>query len=224
MTLNTWFSVLAFFVLAAPGLLYDQLSARKAVRRKESAFTEIGRIALVSTVCSAVAFVVLLVVAGLARCVHWHPMPDLSAMIRSGSSYITEHIISVSIAAVLGLTVSMLAAWGAFEFVNRKNPAKITYASAWAKLIREELPTPTTAVHVRATVESGAIWYGRVSHFSPDMEVADREIVLCPPLYVQNPHGDLSELPAKWQRVVLRGSEITTLAVRYENPPAASNG
>lgn len=223
MTLNTWFSILAFFVFAAPGLLYDQLTARKAVRRRESTFTEIGRIALVSTVCSAVAFVVLLALAGLARCVNWHPMPDLSAMIRGGSSYITGHIIAVSIAAVLGLTVSMLAAWGAFAYVNRKNPAKITYTSAWAKLMREELPSPTTAVHVRATLESGAIWYGRVGAFSPDMEVADREIVLCPPLSVQNPRGELSDLPAQWQRVVLRGSEIASLAVHYENPPAASN-
>ncbi|GAA3129038.1 hypothetical protein GCM10020255_002170 [Rhodococcus baikonurensis] len=53
MTPGTWLTVLAFFVFVAPGLLYDLASVTKRTRRHETVFTEISRITLMSTLCSA---------------------------------------------------------------------------------------------------------------------------------------------------------------------------
>jgi hypothetical protein len=62
---------------------------------------------------------------------------------------------------------------------------------------------------------------GRVASFSPDFEADHRELVLMPPLRSRAPESagnGLAPVPGDFQRVVLAGSQITSLAVQYREP------
>jgi hypothetical protein len=62
-------------------------------------------------------------------------------------------------------------------------------------------------------------YIGQVGHFTADLETADREIVLVPPLYVKRPDSQLKEMPFEWQRVVLSGASVDSLIVQYRPDP-----
>jgi hypothetical protein len=62
------------------------------------------------------------------------------------------------------------------------------------------------------------VWTGKVAAFSPDLELEHRELVLEPPLSTRASTGQLVDVPAEFQRVVLSESKITSLAVQYRLP------
>ncbi|MEV6258396.1 DUF6338 family protein [Nocardia sp. NPDC051911] len=222
MTPSTWLTVIAFFLFVAPGLLFDQLSAQRKVKRRESTFTEISRVAGVSTICSGVAFLLFAVFGAVCTWRKWKLLPVPSAMIKQGSNYVADNLTKVAISSAVFVALSLLAAWLLFEFVHHGNKAKVYYDSAWRLMMREHAPE-SASVHVRATLSDGTVWFGRVHDYSPDLEAADRELVLQPPIAVK-PKSDsggprtLVPFPAKWAYVALPGSEIRTLAVSYGPP------
>jgi Family of unknown function (DUF6338) len=70
--------------------------------------------------------------------------------------------------------------------------------------------------YVRVRLEGGVIYAGLVAHFTVDLEVDGKELVLAQPLASKT--GDkptMTALPAPYQRVVIRGSAIEVLAVEY---------
>ncbi|MCJ0949969.1 DUF6338 family protein [Rhodococcus sp. ARC_M8] len=220
MTPSTWFTVFAFFVFVAPGLLYDLTSAKKRLKRRESAFTEISRITLVSTVCSAASLGVLALISWIVGLwMHRQPLPDLAALIQGGSVYITSHPASVVTACILGLAASLGFSYAAFEIIHRGDDSEIVYTSAWRWVLRTKLPKDSVP-YVEVKLKNGVTWAGRVAAYAPDPEIAERDIVLCPPLAVKKKSGDpLKSIGDKWQRVVLVGPEVVSIAVTYGPEP-----
>lgn len=221
MTPSSWFTVLAFFLFVAPGLLYDLCSAHKRIKRRESTFTEISRVALVSTLCSSVAMGVLVLTGALAK--KWwnkQPFPNPGALVRGGSAYVADHFTALVWACALGLVVSLATALLLFWATHFKETATIAYRSAWQVVFRDHKPDTATAVYVRIKLRDGTVWRGRVAQYSPDMELADREIVLSHPIAVKpSSRGTSNTLHPDWSRVVLTGSEIVTLTVMYGDTP-----
>lgn len=217
MALNTWFSILAFFVFVAPGVLYDLLSARKRVQRRESTFTEISRIALASTWCSLAALLFLISVGVVAGLWDKQPFPDPLALMDGGTKYLSQHLAAVTWAAFLGIFVSFIVAILSAVIIHRKKKSAISYVSSWLIVLRKDRPNESSTVHVRAKLKDGTTWFGKVAHYSPDHEVSDRDLVLCPPLATRSAaeNSSIEEWPAKWTRVILPGSEIVSLAVSY---------
>lgn len=65
-------------------------------------------------------------------------------------------------------------------------------------------------------LKNGSTWAGRVAKYSPDPDLADRELVLEPPLAARKDSTvDIKPLNAKWTRVILSGPEIVSIAVSY---------
>ncbi|WMN02161.1 DUF6338 family protein [Rhodococcus erythropolis] len=216
MTISTWFAVLAFFLFVAPGLLYDLASAKKRIKRPETAFTEISRTALVSTVCSLAALGLLAIVSWITGICGVHPLPNLPALIRGGTVYIADHLGEVVFAAALGLALSLGISYLGYWYIHRGEPSDIDYISAWRSVLRDDRPTPTTPVHVMVKLKNGSTWAGRVAKYSPDPDLADRELVLEPPLAARKDSTvDIKPLNAKWTRVILSGPEIVSIAVSY---------
>lgn len=64
---------------------------------------------------------------------------------------------------------------------------------------------------------------GRVADYTPDFEMADREIVLCQPLWSEV-EGEPKRFPGDWQRLILPAESIESIAVQYRkmigNPDA----
>lgn len=236
MTPNSWLTILGFFLFIAPGLLFDLIGAHRKVPRKESTFTEISRVALVSTVCSVAAFATVLLFAAVCARQNWQVLPVPSAMLKQGNSYIADNLVRISVTAIaiaaLALIFAALLTLVAhskkleriyatlLKLVDGKD-SQVFYDSAWHRTFKV-LPPQNSSVHVRVTLTNGTVWSGGLRDFSPDMEVADRELVLQPPIMCKPTHRDADgkhtriRLDDKWQFVILRGSDIVSIAVSYE--------
>ncbi|GAA3840820.1 hypothetical protein GCM10022226_74120 [Sphaerisporangium flaviroseum] len=215
---STWAGVVVFILVIAPGLLFDLLSERRRAGRSESSFREISRVVLASLVFTGLAIMILLAVR--VR------LPDLLAdperWLREGTPYAmanlhrimgslaTEMVISLGMVIIVHLVLS----W-------RQGGATIAPVSTWTQVFKRECPKGHEA-HVRVSLTSGAVYTGLVAHFSPDLEVADRELVLAPPMGARAGEGPLKPIPPEWERVVLRGSAIERMSVQYRPPQAAT--
>ncbi|WP_132370380.1 DUF6338 family protein [Nocardia alba] len=217
-------TILAFFLFIAPGLLFDWISAYRKVPRKESTFTEISRVALVSTACSVAAFLTLLLCAALLALQDRKPFPVPSAMLKQPNTYIADNLVRVSVTMIVIAGLAMVFAWLLTAIVHHGDKGKIFYESTWHRAFREYQPTKDMRVHVRVTLTDGTIWFGCVRDFSPDMEVLDRELILQPPILCKPTHRDSDgnrvrvRMPERWKFVILRGAEIVSIAVAYAPP------
>ncbi|GAA3129035.1 hypothetical protein GCM10020255_002160 [Rhodococcus baikonurensis] len=108
-----------------------------------------------------------------------YPFPDPASMIRGGSGYVNAHLAAVSWAAALCLGVSLGISYGAFRLVYRTDKAAISDISAWRSVLRDDLPDPGVA-YALVKMKSGTVWGGRVAKYTPDPEMANRELVLSP--------------------------------------------
>ncbi|MFE7799225.1 DUF6338 family protein [Nocardia sp. NPDC057440] len=229
MTPNNWLGIIAFFFFIAPGLHYDSKVVRKKVKPRETVFAEISRVALVSTLCSVPAFLFLGGFAAICAWQDWKLLPDPTAWIKQGTGYLADNILKVSITFLAVAAVALVIADLAFWWNHRKDPGNITFESTWREVLRWRAPEGTVP-HARVSMKDGAAWTGRVAYYSPDMELADREIVLSPPIY-RTPKPDSNgnrqetvDYPEVFEHVVLKDSEIAYLAVKYEpdtDPPEA---
>ncbi|WP_280194981.1 DUF6338 family protein [Nocardia farcinica] len=235
MTPSTWLTLIAFFYFIAPGLLYDRLTAHKTAKRRESAFTEVSRVALVSTLCSAGGFLLIWGFAGICAWQDWKLLPDPSAMIKQGSVYFADNFLKVLITAAVLFVLSLAISYGAVLLIHRNTEGDIDFQSAWRRVMLLDRPEPkkTTITFARVTMKDGSVWDGHVAYFSPDMEFADREIVLTKPLrFKAKPETSpapgsapstpsLQLLPAAHMFTVLKDADIASLVIRYERPDPA---
>ena len=107
---------------------------------------------------------------------------------------------------------SLSVSWLTFAVVYRGDKGKITRQSTWTKAFRVDAPVGSYPL-VRVRLQSGTSWVGRVADFSADLELADRELVLSPPLAIRV-NGDTRRIEGSG-RVILRGDQIESIAVRY---------
>lgn len=224
MTPNTWLGIIGFFFFVTPGLYYDRKAAHKRTKPPESTFAEISRVALVSTLCSVPALMLLAGVTWLFAWQGWKGMPDLRALITQGTSYFANNLVSVSITFVVTAAVALLTAELSFRWIHRNDKRTISFESAWRKVLSEERPEGSVPF-VRVSMKDESVWTGQVAHFSSSPEVGDREIVLEPPITRKakpkpdGTHRVSEEFPPQYARVVLKYSEIAYIAVRYEEQP-----
>jgi len=212
---STWLAVILFLLVVAPGLFFDLLGARRRVGVAESAFREIGRVALGSLAFTLVTLVVLMCVRGLFPTVFFDPR----AMILGGNAYLADHYDQVIVTIVAATVVSHLLAFGLHKSLARRHGEAFRKVSAWGEAFRDGVP-PGHAVFVRVRLAGGLVYTGQVENFTADLPMADRELLLRKPLAVK-PDADsaLTALPAAYERVILRGSEIEVISVEYRPVP-----
>jgi len=118
---------------------------------------------------------------------------------------------------VLAHGAALLTHW----LLVRRGGATIRAVSAWTALFRRDLP-PGHRAYVRVRLAGGIVYTGSVLSFTSDLPLADRELVLGPPLYSKTGDRQLSALPPDYTRILIRGAMIETLAVEYR-PSAPEN-
>lgn len=216
---GTWLAVVLFLIVVAPGLFFDLLGARRRVEAAESAFREVGRVALGSLGFTLVTLVVLLGVRWLFPRLFFDPR----AMILGGNAYLADHYGQVILTIVAATVVSHLLAFGVHKLLARRTGEAFRKVSAWGVAFRDGVPAGH-AVFVRVRLTSGLVYTGQVENFTADLSAADRELLLTKPLAVK-PDGDgtLTPLPAAYDRVILRGSEIEVISVEYRPVPQRSS-
>jgi len=163
---TTWLALILFLLVVSPGLFFDLLAARRRVGTVESAFREIGRVAMGSL---GFTLVTLLAVLGL-RQLFPRLFLDPHALILTGNTYLADHYGDV--------------------------------------------------VLTRVRLSSGIVYTGQIENFSPEIPVADRELLLTKPLAVKFDAGsELTSLPDAYSRVIVPGSEVEVIAVEYRPAP-----
>ncbi|WP_373454701.1 DUF6338 family protein [Rhodococcus sp. 14-2470-1a] len=228
---TSWFAILGFFAFIAPGVLFDLLYARKQAERRETAFREVGRIALVSTWCTVWAIAIILALGAAVRGIFKSSrdyIVEPRDLILGDRTFIADHLGGFATAGVVFIAVSLLVSRLTFWKLHGKDPGRVTHVSNWRKLFRDDAPSGTYPL-ARVRMQNGTSWVGRIVHYSPDLEVADRELVLGPPLAVKAAAGPACDLSSDWGRVVLSGAQIESITVRYLragacDPAAGTNG
>ncbi|GAA3819492.1 DUF6338 family protein [Cellulomonas soli] len=209
MITENWLGILLFFLFAAPGLLYDLREDRYRATVKESAFREAGRTALASVLLASAALPFTYLASLLLPAVFASPAEALRA--GAGAVRVDPARLGATVAVQVGVALAL--AWLVQWLRRRSSETNIVADSLWTLSLRDQ-KTPDSRVLVRARLKSGEIWSGLVEGFSADLEVADRELVLGPPLSrISNRKSQ--EMPQEWVRVVITGTEIEYLMVQY---------
>jgi hypothetical protein len=214
---TTWLSVLFYVLLVAPGLLYDLLLERRRVKARESAFREVSRTVLASLIISVIAFGILAIVRAIKPA--W--MPDPRQLFSHTGGYLARHYPLVLRTLLIegGIALGIAAGFQLVRF--RRSDARLRPVSTWTRVLREELPAGFLP-HVEVRLSDGTTYIGQVGHFTADLENSDRELVLVPLLFAQAPGGQLQNLAPEWQRLVISGDSVKSMAVQYRPDPNAS--
>jgi hypothetical protein len=207
---STWLSVLFFLLLIAPGLVFDLLAERRRAGADESAFREASRVALASTAFSGAALAILATVRALQP--KW--MPDPRRLLGDSQAYLAEEYRLVLRALLIQVAIALILALVAHAILAKTSGASIRQRSAWSLVFHHELPDGTQA-HARVRLTDETVYIGRVAHFTANIEHADRELVLAPPLFSKTKDGELKDVPDEWQRIVVPGDQIVVMSVQY---------
>jgi len=212
---GSWLAALLFLLLVAPGLLFDRLSERRRAGSPESMFREISRIVLGSLAFSGVAFAALVVV----RIVHPAWMPDPRRLLEPKGAYARDHYRLLFRTLVLEASLALAAVWAWDAILTRRQGgATIRPVSAWTQVLKRDRPKDHDT-YARVRLHDGVVYSGLVAHFSADLEVDGRELVLAPPLASSTGDKPTTALPVVYQRVVIRGSAIEVMTVEYRLKP-----
>lgn len=207
---TTWLAVLFFVLLVAPGLLYDLLAERSRPRAGESVFREVSRTVLASLIISTLSVSILVAIRWAWP--GWMPDPD---SLFSGTGHYVAHHYRLILRTLLVEGFIALSIAASFHWIRAARVrAHLRPVSTWTRVFREECPAGFLP-HVQIRLTNGMTYIGQVGHFTADLETADREIVLVPPLYVKKPDGQFKDMPSEWQRVVLYGTSVESLMVQY---------
>lgn len=214
---TTWLALLSFFVLVAPGVFFDLLLSTKQAERRETTFREAGRVILVSAWCSVLTIPVVLGVGAALRA--WAPkgqdwVPTARDVIAGDRTYLADHLAGLAVIGALFVATTLGISALTFWCIHKDDPGQISHVSIWRKVFRDDAPSDTYPM-VRVKLQCGTSWTGRVAHYSPDLEIIDREIVLSPPIAMKTANGPSHNLPAGWGRVILRADRIESIAVQY---------
>ena len=207
---STWLSVLFFLLLIAPGLVFDLLAERRRAGADESAFREASRVALASTAFSGAALAVLATIRTLKP--EW--MPDPRRLLGDEQAYLTDEYRLVLRALLIQVAIALVLALVTHAVLAKTGGASIRQRSAWSSVFHHELPEGKQA-HVRVRMTDETVYIGRVAHFTANIEHADRELVLAPPLFSKMKGGELKDVPEEWQRIVVPGDQVAVLSVQY---------
>lgn len=205
-----WLSVLFFFILVAPGLLFDLLSDRRRAGATESTFREASRIVLASFIFSGIAIGILAAVRAIKP--QWFLDPDI--LFREGSSYLAqEYQLTLPIFAAEA-ALALFIAWLTHVYFAHKQGATIRPVSAWTQVFKRDCPTGHD-VYIRVRLTEGITYIGLLANFTADLAIDGREVVLAQPLYSASGSNPLTQVPSDYQRVIISMNAIQTISVAY---------
>ncbi len=212
---STWLTLLLFLLTVSPGLLFELLGARRRVNATESAFKEISRIVFGSLGFTGIAATIVLLVA-------WPIKPDLvPGLIRDSDTYFAEHYAAVFALIFAEALLAHGAAFSLHKHLGRNTGETIRQISAWSQVFKNQAPLKHN-VYVRVRLTDGTVFSGQVAYFTPELALEDRELVLVPPLFSKTGNNSISALPNEYEHIIIRGSQIESLAVEYRTVPSTS--
>ena len=143
-------------------------------------------------------------------------MPDPGAWFREGSRYVHQHYSLIGRALLLEVGLALALVYGFDRLLGTiRRGGALHSASAWFWVFREKAPRGMMPV-VTVVTDTGTEYAGTVAGYSPELEMADRELILSPPLSMKTAGtNELTPLPPEWRRLVIPAAAIKAMWVRY---------
>lgn len=129
------------------------------------------------------------------------------------NSYQNAHLYQAGVGLITISGVACLLATVLHLWRRRGFGPPLRQQSLWDMAFRSKCP-PKRFPYVRVRVSNGSTYTGFVSSYTVNIETSDRELMLEPPLWSKNAEGKLKPV-LEWQRIVIRGEDVTTLMVQY---------
>ncbi|WP_437770400.1 DUF6338 family protein [Arthrobacter sp. KNU40] len=216
---SSWTALLLFLLFVVPGLAFDAFSQRRRPNADESVFREASRVVQASVWLTApglgLAVVMFLAVSG-------GQLPRLGKIIGGEGLYLEQNDWQLLLAIVAYLIGSVGAAFAVDLLLRWKQGATLTSTqSQWRQAFRDDRPAGSQTF-VRITMVSGERWAGLVAHYSADLEVGGRELVLREPILgAESSTADLLVIESLGA-LILKGDNIDAIQVFY--PPQTDAG
>lgn len=209
-----WGTFLAFFLFVAPGIIYDLQRSKKQAHFPESTFREGSRIVLISTVCSLIAGTITLAALSAIQTTGLGTYLPSARDLVKGSDDLVNKIPGTAVVIVFFTLLSIGIAWF-IENKQRSGPSgNIMSQSVWTAVFRKDAPRSSHVI-ARIKLQNGTSWSGKIAHFSPDLEMSEREIALAPPIEMKAPGSEPFHLQG-WSRIILPANQIESISVKYE--------
>jgi len=152
---------------------------------------------------------------------------DLGRVLTADQQYLRDNVgvvvgyLLLQTGAACGLALATDGAIGKHATKKKGTPPpKLRAESAWTRPFGFKPAGASARAWVR--LKSGVELRGKVAAVGHDLPIADRELVLTMPLHIRPPGGRLQEL--EWQWLIVQGSEIDALAIKYERDVPATPG
>jgi hypothetical protein len=211
--------VVTLVLLVLPGLAFELIRQRRRSGRNDSTFVEISRVVVAGLGLGGITITVLAGVSLVGPC----SIVSVAGLI-TNERWIGQHLlVSGWTAWAYGLVSVTLAALVAAILPGTNAAGSIHTESGWVtsfdRLPRRmqavmHLPaTPVVRLSVRLT--DGSVYVADRAEFSTDLPLEDRELALGGALLYQPPGATNANLLTEWQRVLLRGDQISDMLVQY---------
>lgn len=212
---NNLLGIPVFLLFVVPGTCYELLRGRTRLPREESAFQQISRVLLFSSVISAV---VVLTLAGIAE-----GAPGLllsaSKLLSGGTGYVAANTNQMGWTIALFLILSLLYAIIANDLRTSDGAATIHQADTWHAMA---LVLPSLhldgphLVTVSVRLKSGRDVVGRWLGSSTEFDPSKRELTLQTPLATrESGEEEETSFDEGWAVMTIVGSEIESIAFAY---------
>ena len=220
--------IVVLVLLVLPGLVFELIRQRRRAGRDDSPFVEASRVLVAGLSLGAITEAVLALVSlvgprsivslsGLLTTEHW----VTDHLLVSGWTAWAYGLVSITLAALAAAVLPGMNADGN----NHPESGWVTAFDRLPRLIREaqQLPvTPIARLSVRLT--DGTVYVGDRAEFSVGSAPEGRELLLGGELLSRPPGAAKAEPTAEWQRILLRGDEISDILIQYvpgTAPPAS---
>ncbi|WP_431230469.1 DUF6338 family protein [Paenarthrobacter nicotinovorans] len=209
---TSWTALLLFLLVVVPGLAFDVFSQRRRPNADESVFREASRVVQASIWLAAPGLGLALV---LFQAVSDGAMPRWGKIIGGEGRYLEENDWRLLLAVAAYLIGSVGAAFVADLVLRRMHGGTLTSThSQWRQAFRKDRPEGAQTF-VRITMTSGERWAGLVAHYSADLEVGGRELILREPILGAKAGSDDFLQVDGLGALILKGDNIDAIQVFY---------
>jgi hypothetical protein len=207
LTVTTGATLVVFFLVVLPGLIYESIRQVHRPSRSDSAFAEAGRVIVSGLVCGGVASALF---ASL-RSRSGNGLASPSGLL-TGMTYVTENTTRVFVSA----SVYMALVIGVALILAQTSPGlsggRISSESAWVAALNRQ------PVNARAqawiVMEGGEEIVGMITEYGTRQEVAGRELSLAPPYVWLDGNGKYRQVNG-FDRILVRGDDVRALGIRW---------
>jgi hypothetical protein len=218
---STAIALLLFLTLLVPGFIASLISERHRAQQQRSPFRETVSIVCISVAADIAALLIFAVIR-----IAWPGItPDVGALIRHPSSYVSQHYAVLAWWSLAALAVAVALASVSASATARRGLAKIplirnvvptmhpSSVSGWWLLFTEH---PDARMHVGCTLDDGSYvagWLNSYSNVADDS--ADRDLLLAGPIRYRVSGGEEEKILRNVGAISVSARHIILLTVSY---------